>query len=735
MLESRRLMTADIFNNSILNYQETVVGNIGTPNAATIDMSSRNWTSYQIPPSDFAPMKDTVVVGNLPPAISNGSTVYGDNFKVYIQKGQVYDTQLDVQYDYAFPFMDVSQYDHQTLQHDSELKIVAPDGTTVTDVNSFGQSTKAGDGPQSADQDVAFQASQTGWYYFSVHTDRAEPSLGSDGFINQNWSLAGISYTADIRPVSLDGRSDSQLDPNHNANDAANLDFSGGGMYAWFSTLSDKTDPAIDGGQPTNGYLTFSGPTGRGFQIKGPWSESVAADGSITYTLQKVGYLESAVGEVPLPLAGGSSLVVTTAPETNGGWYGRVVSTQLAFQGMPLGKLTDVLNQFNFSTNLGGQQVSANLAGASWGIGLGQQAGAVTGAPTDNAIPYIYFGGSAPLSVTYGGMTASADAKGVGAALNVAIDPQDPMVYLDVKGLPGLTDLGFAASVNDLLPYTPQYTPNDWSGQFFGDVYFRGELDLGALTDESIPAIIDGDMMLNLDPNHIGFKQSAQKVASDFAAAVESPSASSAARFGSDLAAVSIGIDGTGSFGMSKDGFQFTIPVGGASLIWNGPTDTVFFHGWANSFNNGLPSILHTISTSTVDVMIDLQNGNFDYQIGSTFTVLGLTEAGSIEVDNSGFTFKAGLSFDTGWIGCSDISTGFELSAEVDLSLTFSSNGDVAFSFYAGASVDLEILGVDSSWSGSFSFSKSFNLASLGTSLWDDIKNGFVDDVESKFDL
>ena len=68
------------------------------PTFATVDLTQHNWQYTQIAPTQFAPMEDTNVVGLMPATVvSGGQTVYGDNFKVYLNAGQIEDINLDVQ--------------------------------------------------------------------------------------------------------------------------------------------------------------------------------------------------------------------------------------------------------------------------------------------------------------------------------------------------------------------------------------------------------------------------------------------------------------------------------------------------------------------------------------------------------------------------------------------------------------------------------------------------------------
>jgi hypothetical protein len=706
-------------------------GPITDPQGASVPLAYAYYgdsptTSTSIEPNELAPMEDTRIDGTLPASNNTGK------FTAYLQAGQTIEASADLEYDYGFT-ANVILY--QTDNHSATISVKADPVNNALGTNNvlasdtILNSSQANDGPVSSEASFVYTAPINGWYDFSVSSPVAEPSLSG-------CTSEGIAYAATLRPIGLDHTPDTSLDPNHVAADASKLDFTGGSLDAWFSSTQSVANnptsglPSTDGTTATSGYLTFSGPTGRGFQILSNWSERQGSNGSETYTSSGTITLESALGAIALPMASGTSLAVTTSDLDGNGVFGQVTSTKVSIVGLPISEFTDQLNS-DFNFNISG--LSSDLGSASWGIALGGTVATQTGAPTNPAVPYLYFAANAPVGVSYGGFTASASSGGAG--LNVAIDPADPMIYLDIKGLPAVSDLGFAGSLNDLMPYLPEYTPNSWTGQFYGDVYFRGTLDLGDLTDEAVPVSLSGDMTLNLDPHHQGLGTSAKQDASDFANAVESPNSTTIATLGEDLASISIGIDGTASLGIDKGILDFSIPLGGASLIWDGQTETAYLHSTANSLANGLPGLLNVTDSVTIDASYDVQSKAFELELASDFQVLGTTMAGSVEVDNSGVTFEASLSFDTGWMGTSYLATGAEATGSVDVTIAFATDGDVTFGLSSSLGVSYEVFGGSHSWTDQFSFSETVDVAALGTSLWDDIKGAIKNDVFDKLDI
>jgi hypothetical protein len=711
VLEGRQLLS--------VNTAPLTEDGVSVPTYTSVNFAPVSGWDLTVPSYDFSPMENTVVDGIMSPTQFNGYAVRGDVFQVNLTKGQTIEAMLDVTYNISSGIFGTLQ----SGQHNAQLAVTDPNGNLI--INAFTNGSNAlVPGGASNNPEAIFTAPATGSYTFNVNALSPSSSVAP--------SITQFSYAAAIRPFALDTTADSALDPNHSAADAAKLSFTGGGLYGWYSTLSDSIDPTVGSATATPGYFTFSGPTGRGFDLKGNWAEQVNIDGTLTYSANGVVRLESALGEIPLPLVKGTSFTVTTNRIDGSRSVGFVTGAQINIDGLPINSFTNVLSNFNFATNLGGGSVGTQFAEASWGIDLGGNVSAQTGAPANPAVPYIYFAANAPVSVHYGNITASADATGVGAGVNVSIDPADPMIYVDIKGLPAVSELAFAGSVNDLIPYNPQYAPNDWTGSLYGDVYFKGELNLGDLTDDAVPVTIDGDLTVNLDPNHVGFGASAKNIAQDFARAVTPGTASASAltRLRTDIKSISFGLDGSASLGIKKDGLDFEVPMGGASLIWNGQTDTVYVHGQANTLNNGLPSILALESDVTVDAMIVVDTGAFDFTLGAEYKVLGLDLTGSVEVSSTGITLTAGLSYDTGEIGVS----GFECEASgyVDVTLAFDYQGDVTFGFGAGIHASYDFLGYSGSWDGSFSFTETVNLVALGSSLWNDIKNELRNDLESQ---
>ena len=207
----------------------------------------------------------------------------------------------------------------------------------------------------------------------------------------------------------------------------------------------------------------------------GNWSESVSGS-SITYT--DTDFVELELGKLlSLPLPSGVAFTVTAQANDASGLFGQVTAEQLTLGGKslssllgPLGRLADISSSTLFP--YGG----ASLPQVSVGIGLGSSSGVqATGLPVDPVIPYLYFSVSTGVNLSFGSASiVSNNSYHVG----VAIDPSDPSVGIDVQGIPVLSEVAVEVSENAMIPYTPQAAPEQWGGTFYGDVYFKGAVDV-----------------------------------------------------------------------------------------------------------------------------------------------------------------------------------------------------------------------------------------------------------------
>ena len=336
------------------------------------------------------------------------------------------------------------------------LRVTGPTGQNVASQVQPGLTTPS----------VDFEAPTTGTY--TVTAIQLAPNLGP------------VYPILTMRPISLHTGA---LDPAGSATDAALFSYSGGGLYAWLN--SSRTE------------LTFSGPTGIGFEIGGHWSESVSG---LTLTYTDTNTIDLQIGrDFRLGLPSGVAFTVTAQANDASDLFGQVTGENLSLKGTPLSSLLYPLARL---TNFSIPNAGMFLPQTGVGIGLGSSSGVqATGLPVDPAVPYVYFSLNTGVNLSFG--KASIGSNSV-YHIGIAIDPSDPSVGIDIQGIPILNEVALEVSQNATIPYAPQAAPEQWGGVFYGDVYFKGAVDVGALTGGELPVAASTSITANLDPNHTG---------------------------------------------------------------------------------------------------------------------------------------------------------------------------------------------------------------------------------------
>ena len=430
-----------------------------------------------------------------------------------------------------------------------------------------------------------------------------------------------------------------------------------------------------------NGQLDIVGPTGYGFGLKGNWTQTVttASNGRFasTYTATSGVTLETSAGSVTLNVAAGTAFTVTTKANTFGANVGEI--SGMAFKasvstGALLAPFTTG-SVFGFDLSKLDQTVtiSGNLGGIA-GIGLGSSAKVTaTGAPVNNAIPYMYF-------------TLNPLGNAMTNVVSVVCDPADPALFVEsgVKGLQigPLEVNGIGMSRHGLIPYTPINAPSQYSGNIGGNLTLQGSFDTTSIT--LVPSKVVGDVTFNLDPNHTGQLfggqgATAAGVAGIFAVmgtgggaaflgalgATDSPLGNS---IGQLFRNFSVGINGTLKINLlgelqkdlswevgnqilmmptKPDGFingvlnfanentigntnLLQIPVGKASLIYDGPSASFYVRGSTINPFKGTPLASFACPTS-VDLDVAVKSGGkFFMDVKGQYKYLGLKATGEI---------------------------------------------------------------------------------------------------------
>jgi len=317
-----------------------------------------------------------------------------------------------------------------------------------------------------------------------------------------------------------------------------------GAMYTWLK----------------GGVLDFAGPTGYGFGIRGNWSQTRVVDPKTTMTISTYKatgamFLETSFGEVPLTVPSGQTFTVVTKPSTWGGTFGEV-KTVTANVGVPLGNIGADLR-----AKLGLNLDSISL-GNKWTIQIGSQVAAQRGiGQALNAVPYLVYADTGAYRAQFGSVTVTNSAA---TGTVIMADPVDPSIYLRSG------NFVFAGSMQGHVPYTPKFTPSVPVAPVFGHVFASGNFPL-----EGLPITVRGDVTMNLDANHDGLWLGGQQNASQL---YQHQSVNSQA-LQTIIDDIRLGVNGQVDAGYDAAGYHFTLPLGQASAVYNGPERHVWFKG------------------------------------------------------------------------------------------------------------------------------------------------------------
>jgi hypothetical protein len=581
-------------------------------------------------------MENTVIRGGFQYGTSSDASVQAN-----LMQGQAYVVSLDVQ--------------HAGVggNQPSALNVISPGGYAQTNPVSTlnGPMLDMITGGLTWDSQAIFYARRTGLTTFNV----SEYSTGR----------ADDTYTLTIRPIGLDT---SVLSPEASPSDAQKLGFTGGGLYAF-----------LDKNQNT---LTFSGPTGRGFQIAGQFAETTLSSGNFTYsTIWSTSpnlTLETAVGNIPITLPAGTQLSVTTKPDGYRGYFGEVASAGIQFPYQTLvnqlvepivNGLGSVVNQANEVVNSLGLDAGVSASSINLGIGLGSTVQSLDpNAPVNPAVPYLYLVGQHGFS----GQVGQVNLNIANSGGSIVVDPSDPSVFVHAYGMPFISDVSLAISPHGYVPFTPTVTPSHFQGQtLYGDVAVSGTVDLNDLTGDLIPATVSGTIDVNFDTRGGAWSSTVLNEVKGVA--------NGQLNQVSDLSHVAIGVNGTLSVsaGFAKVG-ALTFPVAGGTTIFSGPQQAVYFAGGTINPLAGTPlAFLDNGASITADGYLT-ESGSFDMKLQTGYSLLGYQVAnGTVEITNSGVSAN-------GWMGI--LGSQAWIAGNFNFDGTFNVSGGVYDSYYVDLS-------------------------------------------------
>jgi hypothetical protein len=431
--------------------------------------------------------------------------------------------------------------------------------------------------------------------------------------------------------------------------------------------------------------LDITGPTGYGFGLTGNWRQSTSTGTgglvSSTYTATGTLTLQSAAGPISLGIASGAVGTVTTAAQVNGQVFGAVASMNIPVT-MNTGPLVaKFASLFGFNLSSVNENVTFDLkVGGTAGIALGNNSVVkATQALVDNAIPYLYF------TINPLGSSAS-------NILSLVYDPADPALYIESKAVGlipipgGLSLSGVGFSQQGLIPYSPVDAPSQFAGTMAsGNLVLQGSVDTTAIT--AVPSKVVGSITLNFDPNHTGaFLGGANVTAADllpvFTSSYGSVLSASATPRVQDLSEVfrnlTVGINGTldinplasyqqdASWWLGNEILSLPtgpnsfldqvlnlangaagnpqslalIPLGNASLIYDGPSESFYLRGGTTNPFAGTPlatltplytflTKLGALPTFDLDVAVR-KGGEFFLDLTSTYNTAGLPTSSQV---------------------------------------------------------------------------------------------------------
>lgn len=330
--------------------------------------------------------------------------------------------------------------------------------------------------------------------------------------------------------------------------------------------------------------LVLSGPSGAGFKLRGKWENTttVDANGLYTHSFKSTGVVTLVTGSALKDFPINTSLTSITITTKAGRFKESVgVFNTFAMGGggfaLPAGGMTDKLKALG---------ISAALPQAKWGLALGKDliraGGALAGAPLNAGVPYLYAAvGSADgsaASVGFGNTTASVGSAG---GVQVAFDPADPFVFVQVATGTSAGTWAAGYSVNGVIPFSPEKLPEDMEDipNVNGNVYLSGKgISLG-----SLPASVSGEVVIDLDANGDG------KMAGGSLSQMLGGKIGAAESALNDMA---LGVNGEVSLGYKIGGFvDLSVKAGEATLIYapgtNGEPSVLGLRGGhANPFAN-----------------------------------------------------------------------------------------------------------------------------------------------------
>ncbi|WP_152050984.1 FG-GAP repeat domain-containing protein [Tautonia marina] len=468
--------------------------------------------------------------------------------------------------------------------------------------------------------------------------------------------------------------------------------------------------------------LQFAGPIGIGFGLRGDWTQTIETSDegvSSRYESEGLVYLQSAAGEIPIPIPPGLGFSVTTVPHPWGDHFGEIDEIDWTAQLGPIALAKPLTEALGFRLDSAFGSVTGNRN--SYGLKLGRDPLVKeTRAPVNANIPYIFFHENRGLSMNFGGF----EAKGsLGYSWSIVTDPSDVFIYAGVRGIPTpLGELALAGSVNGNIPYSPFARPTAYNGRIFGHIYIQADVDLTKLVGQ--PVSVNGELVIDFDADDDGqllggaFDQPSSFVSAGFDPAAFGSSATSALgdlaiganaeiRVGLKFGNSSSGNQGGGGSGSGSDLVDLSMPIGEGSLIYDPSENGLFIRaGSSNPFKGTFIEPFLPISRVVADGYI-LRDGTFRLAFDTNLRVLGYNLSNArVTIYNTSSssgvraTARASILGGTASLTGQVASSGdFKFTGRVDVNLAgiLTGNAAVEFSNIAGKTTFLAYLRAEAS--------------------------------------
>jgi hypothetical protein len=290
--------------------------------------------------------------------------------------------------------------------------------------------------------------------------------------------------------------------------------------------------------------LTLSGPGGAGFQIVGNWVRTGAANVS-SFTASGHLTLKSALGDIPFVAAPAAPLTIQFAAD--GLFSSEGVVTGIKLSGIPDLSVNGTGPLATLSNELG---LNVSLPSVSWGLKLGSDLDSLD-LPVDAGVPYLYATVNTGFTATFGSARVSTS----GDKLSFAFDPADPSVAARVG------EFAVGGSIKGYIPFTPVAQPSGASDPIFGNLYGAGAIQLGEL-----PVSLKGSVVIDLDANDDG---KILGMSGNTFSKVLQGQQSLASLATNALNDLKVGINGTVSLGYDLNGFDITLLMANASVMYS----------------------------------------------------------------------------------------------------------------------------------------------------------------------